>query len=163
MSEESSKEQTAAEPKPSPKGELKMCALLLVISGALFVDSLKVDGIFQGVSNGPGSIPQLVSGLLVLMVISVAVSLLVKGYKEGSFKELAHYLFNKEVLILLAAIILYGWLVEILHFIPTTILFLILTMYVFDRKQFVKKLIISVGTVAVLVLIFKTLFQVILP
>lgn len=160
---ESAKEQTAVVAKSSTKGELKMCALLLVISGALFVDSLRSEGFLQGVSNGPGSIPQLVSGVLVLMVIAVAVSLLRQGYKEGTFSELAHFLFDKEVVILLSSVILYGLLVETLHFIPTTILFLIATMYLLDRKQLVKKVIISVGTVAVLVLIFSTLFQVILP
>lgn len=160
---DSAKEETAVTVKPRAKGELKMCALLLLICGALFYDSLKSEGLYQGVSSGPGSIPQLVSGLLVLMVIALAVTLLSKGYKDGTFGELVHYLFNKEVVVLIVAVIVYGLVVETLHFIPTTLLFLIITMYTFDPKQLLMKVGISVGTVAVLVLIFSTLFQVVLP
>lgn len=158
-------ENTAAteEKKTLPKGEFKMLVLLLLISGALFWDSLRVKGIVDGVSAGPGSIPQMVSLGMIVMILGIGVTLVRQGYKEGSLKDAVHYLFDKEVVMLLITVALYGILVEPLGFIASTIIFLVSTMYLLDRKQIVKKIIISVATVAVLVLIFSTFFQVVLP
>lgn len=149
--------------KSLPKGELKMLALLFVVSAALFADSLRSPGFFQGLSKGPGSIPQLVSGALILMIIGLMISTLRKGYKEGSFSDVVHYLFNKEVVQLLVAVGVYGLIIEPVGFVLSSILFLVVTMYILDRKQIVRKILISVGTIAMLYLIFSTLFQVVLP
>lgn len=146
-----------------PRGEYKMMLLLFVICAALFVDSLRSPGIFQGESAGPGSIPQLVAGALVLMIIGLAIQFLKRGYKEGTFGDLLHHLFNKDVVILLTTLAIYGFVVETIHFVPATFLFLVGTMYLLDPRKLLQKVIISAGTLAVLYLIFSTLFQVVLP
>jgi len=148
---------------PPPKGEYKMLALLMIICGALFYDALRSPGLAQGVSSGPGSIPQLVAGALVLMVIALAVQCIRRGYKEGSWAEAVHYLFDREVVVLLSTVAVYGLVVETIHFVPATFLFLVTTMYLLERKQFWLKVAVSAGTVGVLYLIFSTLFQVVLP
>jgi putative tricarboxylic transport membrane protein len=148
---------------PRPKGEYKMMVLLFVLCGALFVDSLRSPGIFQGESAGPGSIPQLVTGALLLMLIGLAMQFLRRRYKEGTFGELIHHLFDKEVVILLVLLIVYGLVVETVHFIPATFVFLVGTMFLLERKKFVLKIIVSAATLAGLYLIFSTLFQVVLP
>lgn len=158
--------ETAEQPlveAPAPKGEYKMLLLLMVISGALFYDSLRSPGLFQGVSNGPGSIPQLVAGVLVLMVIALAIQCYKRGYREGSFADAAHYLFDRQVVVLLSTIAVYGLVIETIHFVPATFLFLVATMYLLERKHLLLKIAISAGTVGVLYLIFSTLFQVVLP
>ena len=147
----------------SPKGEFKMMVLLLVICVALFVDSLRSPGIFQGHSAGPGSIPQLVTGALVVMIIALAIQFLRKNYREGSFGDLLHHLFDKQVIFLLTTLIVYGLIVETIHFVPATFLFLVATMYLLDPRKLLLKVIVSAGTLAVLYLIFSTLFQVVLP
>lgn len=149
--------------KEQRKGEFKMLALLFVIFAALFAESLRVEGIFQGRSNGPGGIPQIVSLLMLILVAAQAFTQWKQGYKEGSFGDVVRYLFDKDVVILLVLVVLYGLLVEMLTFIPTTIGFLVAAMYLLERINLVKKVIIAVGTVAVLVLIFSTIFQVVLP
>lgn len=146
-----------------PKGEFKMMVLLLVICVALFVDSLRSPGIFQGHSAGPGSIPQLVTGALVVMIIGLAIQFLRKNYREGSFGDLLHHLFDKQVIFLLTTLIVYGLIVETIHFVPATFLFLVATMYLLEPKKLLLKVIVSAGTLAVLYLIFSTLFQVVLP
>ena len=148
---------------PPPKGEYKMLALLMIICGALLYDSLRSPGLAQGVSSGPGSIPQLVAGALVLMVVALAIQCLVRGYKEGSWAETVHYLFDKEVVTLLSTLAVYGLVIETIHFVPATFLFLVATMYLLERKQVLLKIAVSAGTVGVLYLIFSTLFQVVLP
>ena len=151
------------EERPRPKGEYKMMLLLFIICVALFVDSLRSPGIFQGESAGPGSIPQLVAGALVLMVLVLAVQGIRRGYREGSLRECAHYLFDKDVVILLISVSIYGLVVETLHFVPATFLFLVSTMFLFDRRQLLLKIAISAGTVGALHLVFSQLFQVVLP
>ena len=149
--------------KPLPKGEYKMLVLLMIICGALFYDSLNSPGLFQGVTSGPGSIPQLVAGSLVLMILVLATQCFAKGYKEGSFGEFIHYLFDKDVVILITTVLLYGLIVETIHFVPATFIFLVATMYLLERKHLLLKIAVSAGTVGGLYLIFSTLFQVVLP
>ena len=146
-----------------PKGEYKMILVLFSICLALFVDSLRSPGVFQGESAGPGSIPQLVSGALVLMLAFLAVQFMRKGYREGKFSDLIHYLFDREVVVLLTTLTIYGFIVETIHFVPATFLFLVSTMYLLDPRKLVMKIVVSAGTLAVLYLIFTTLFQVVLP
>ena len=66
-----------------PPGEFKMLALLFAICLALFLDSLRSEGLAQGVSAGPGSIPQLVGGLLVLMVLGLAIQFFFRRLQRG--------------------------------------------------------------------------------
>jgi putative tricarboxylic transport membrane protein len=146
-----------------PKGEFKMMLVLFVICLALFVDSLRSPGLFQGQSAGPGSIPQLVSGALVLMIIGLAVQLFRRGYKEGRFGDLLHHLFDREVVVLLVTLTIYGLIVETIHFVPATFLFLVTTMVLLEPKKLLLKVVVSAGTLGVLYLIFSTLFQVVLP
>ncbi|WP_153111430.1 tripartite tricarboxylate transporter TctB family protein [Propionivibrio limicola] len=146
-----------------PKGEYKMMALLFIICVALFVDSLNSEGLFQGVSAGPGSIPQLVGGSMIIMIIALAMQFLKKGYKEGTFGDLLHHLFDRDVVILLITLTIYGFIVETIHFVPATFLFLVSTMYLLEPKKLWLKVLVSAGTLGVLYLIFTTLFQVVLP
>jgi putative tricarboxylic transport membrane protein len=156
-------EESARSEPPRPKGEYKMMALLFVICLALFVDSLRSPGFFQGVSAGPGSIPQLVAGALVLMIVGLAVQFYRRGYREGSFADLLHHLFDREVVILLVTLTIYAFVIETIHFVPATFLFLVGTMWLLDPRKLLMKAIISGFTLAGLYLVFSTLFQVVLP
>ncbi len=146
-----------------PKGEYKMMLVLTVICAALFGSSLYSEGIFQGVTAGPGSIPQLVGAVTLLLIVWLSVQYLRKGYKEGTFADLIHHLFEREVVILLVTLTIYGFIVEKIHFIPATFLFLVVTMYLLDPRKLILKIVVSAGTLAVLYLIFTTLFRVVLP
>lgn len=146
-----------------PKGEYKMMLVLFIICVALFIDSLRSEGVFQGVSAGPGSIPQLAGGCTILMIIGLGIQYFRKGYKEGSFADLMHHLFDREVVILLTTLTLYGFILEPLHFVPATFLFLVTTMYLLEPKKLLLKILVSAGVLGVLYLIFSTLFQVVLP
>lgn len=149
--------------KMEPKGELKLLALLMIMGVAWLVDSLNVEGVFQGVSNGPGSLAQMVALALVLMIAGRFVMLIKSGHQDGGWEDIKKYLFDKQVVILIVMILLYGLLVETLHFVPTSILFLSITMYLLERTNPLKKCLISCTFVGVLYLIFSTAFQVVLP
>jgi hypothetical protein len=164
---EHAKDGTVVADHSRPKGEYKMMILLLIICVALFVDSLRSEGIFQGHSAGPGSIPPNVfpwgSEYPILMILGLAIQFFRQGYKEGSLKDLAHHLFDREVVILMVTLTIYGFIVEAIHFVPATFLFLVTTMYLLDPKKFWLKVLVSAGTLAALYLIFSTLFRVVLP
>ena len=156
-------EEIAAKTKLLPQGEFKMLGLFFMLGIFFFFESLKSEGIYQGVSNGPGSIPQIISTAMLILIAGKAAALIRSGYKEGSFKETLEYLFNKEVVILLVMVMLYGLILETMHFITTSILFMFCAMYFLDRRQPIRKILISCAVVAVLVLIFAYIFQIILP
>jgi hypothetical protein len=160
---EHEKDGSAGPDQARPKGEYKMIVLLFVICAALFADSLRSEGIFQGQSAGPGSIPQLVGAATLLIIAGLAIQFFRRGYQEGTFADLMHHLFNRDVVILLITLTIYGFIVETLHFIPATFLFLVATMYLLDPKKLWLKIAVSAGTLAGLYLIFSTLFQVVLP
>ena len=145
------------------RGELKLLVFLFVFGAALFYEALAVNGIFQGISSGPGSLPQLVSALLLALICFEGLALVRRGYREGSLKEMLAFLFDREVMTLLVMVAAYGMFIERLGFVVTSTVFLFVTMYLLDRKQPVEKLLIAVGAVAVLYLIFSTIFQVVLP
>jgi putative tricarboxylic transport membrane protein len=97
------------------------------------------------------------------MIIGLAIQFARRDYREGSFGELLHHLFDKQVIFLIATLTIYGFIVETIHFVPATFLFLVATMYLLEPKKLLLKVIVSAGTLAVLYLIFSTLFQVVLP
>jgi hypothetical protein len=160
---EQAKDEPAAAGRARPRGESKMMLVLLTICVALFVDSLRSEGLFQGKSAGPGSIPQLVGALSILLIGGLAVQLFRRGYEEGTFADFARHLFNREVVILLATLVIYGFIVDMLHFVPATFLFLVATMYLLDPRKLLLKIAVSAGTLAALYFIFSTLFRVVLP
>lgn len=146
-----------------PKGEYKMMLLLFIIVVALFIDSLNSEGVFQGANAGPGSIPQLVGACTILMILGTALQYFRKGYKDGSFADLMHHLFDRDVVILLITLAIYGFILEPFHFVPATFLFLVSTMYLLEPKNILLKILVSAGVLGILYLIFSTLFQVVLP
>lgn len=154
---------TQAPASELPRGEYKMVAILWLICLALFVDSLRSPGIFQGESAGPGSIPQILAAALLLMLAGLALQHWRRGYREGRFGDLLHHLFDQQVVVLLTTLTIYGFVLETLHFVPATFLFLVSTMYLLERRHFWFKVGVSAGTLALLYLIFNTLFRVVLP
>lgn len=160
---EHAKDGTIVADHEKPKGEYKMMLLLFVIVVALFVDSLNSEGFFQGVSAGPGSIPQLVGGCTILMILGLGIQYFRKGYKDGSFADLMHHLFDRDVIVLLVTLAMYGFILEPLHFVPATFIFLVTTMYLLEPKKLWLKMLVSAGVLGVLYLIFSTIFQVVLP
>lgn len=146
-----------------PPGEYGVIALLFVIVAILFAGSLALPGIFQGHTNDAGTLPQIATFLaLVLLGIEFA-KLLVKRQPAGGLRQIARYLFSKEVFILIGAVVCYALLLELLHFELTTALFLWGCMFLLDRKRPIHKLIVTGCTVGGIVLVFSTVFNVMLP
>jgi hypothetical protein len=154
------KQQLAKQQKP---GELFFLIILFAIVGAFFVEAAKLKGLFQGTFNGPGTIPQLIVVVMTIMICLHGYGI----YKKSSFSseplKIIQYLFSINVIALLIMVVLYAFLLEILHFKLTTFFFLFLLMYFFDRKRPLQKLAVSLGTLGFIIVIFAFLFEVVLP
>lgn len=163
-------ETAAGEPEAPPSGpqsgrpgEYWIVGILLLIVGALFVEAARLPGIFQGFSHGTGTLPQIMTSTVLFLILLVVIGMVRRGYRQGTFREAVAYIFSPEVVILLIAVGAYALLVEWLHFNITTLIFLWGCMFAFDRKRPLHKLLVSAGTLVVLVVIFSTVFNVLLP
>jgi hypothetical protein len=144
-------------------GEILIDGFIFIITAAFFYQSLKLEGVFQGIANGPGTFPQTMTAF-VLVLISIE---LVKAYRNnnklGKVSAIIADVFPRKVIILIGLVIIYALVLEKLHFTISTLLFLWIGMFAFDSKRPIHKLIISVIVLSAILLIFKTIFMVLLP
>ena len=160
---------TADDIKP---GEWPFLILLAFMTVALLFDSFKLIGIVDGKLSSPSSVPQVVL-FAMLALIAVVAGTLIKNRKAAPqtvrrslpqhVNLICDYLICKEVIILLIGVFAYAFLLPYLHFEITSLIFLAAMMYLLERKNPVKKIFISVGTLVVLLLIFKYFMRVVLP
>ncbi|GAK56378.1 hypothetical protein U27_03340 [Candidatus Vecturithrix granuli] len=147
-------------------GETVFTWLLLAFSFFVLVLAYRISG-FSSVSS-PGMFPMLAAAA---MAISAALLLLNNRQAE---KPDAHDLkdelwravkdiFRPEILVYSGIIVLYMILIEPLHFLPSSFLFLAGSMIYLKGSTPVKALLISTGTLGGIYLVFRTLFRVILP
>lgn len=148
--------------KTDKPGELYFIISLFMLAGAFLIESLKLKGIIQGSSNGPGVIPQIMSLSILFMLCLVCIQY-VRNHKESAPIKVVRYLFSTEVITLLVLVTLYALLLELLHFEITSLLFLWVGMFLLERRNLLKKLIISVCTLGFLLLVFNYIFKVVLP
>lgn len=147
-------------------GETAFTWLMLAFSLFVLVQAYRISG-FSSVSS-PGMFPMLAAAA---MVISLVLLLLDnRQAKKPDAHDLkdelwraAQNIFLPEILIYSGIIVLYMILIEPLHFLPSSFLFLAGSMMYLKGSTPVKALFISVGTLGGIYLIFRTLFRVILP
>lgn len=151
-----------AQPVQNP-GELYFLLLLFSVFSLFFYEALKQDGVLEGELAGPGVIPQLMIGASLIMVVMLLLQFRRNGYKEGKIINVINILFSKDLVAILMTVILYALLLENLKFILTSALFLFFSMVLLDRKKYFHKLMLSLASVAIIVLIFRYVFQVVLP
>lgn len=155
-------QETETVPKHHP-GEIWLLGLMFLITLALFVDSLKLGGIFTGLTN-PNSLPQLFLLAMFFLIVMVACGILFRDhFRERSLKEALSHLISRDVVVLLVMVLVYVAVLPFAHFTVTSLIFLFGTMYLLDRKKPLVKVVISVGVVAAILIIFHYLMQVVLP
>ena len=161
-------------------GEWPFLIFLAFMTIVLLNDSFKLIGIVNGKLSSPSSIPQIILFTMLVLIAIIAATLLrtaLQSRKAGALVErraflpmlgdqaklIGNYLICKEVIILLAVVFAYAIVLPFLHFEISSLLFLFATMYLLDRKQPVKKLLISAGTLVMILIIFKFFMRVVLP
>jgi putative tricarboxylic transport membrane protein len=140
--------------------------LMLVFSVIVLILAYQISG-FSSISS-PGMFPMLAA---VVMVISLIFLLLdnrkaenpdADGLKEELHKA-AKDIFNPVFLVYIGIIIIYMLIMEPLHFLPSSFIFLLGSMIYLKGSTPLKSLFISLGTLGGIYLIFHYLFRVVLP
>lgn len=144
-------------------GEVLTAGLIFIITAMFFYQSLQLNGIFQKMPNGPGTFPQIMTTLVLILASSELVKLCRENSKFGNLRVLIADIFPKKVILLIGLVVMYALVLEKFHFTISTFLFLWIGMYAFDSKQPIRKLIISIVVLGAILLIFKIVFMVLLP
>lgn len=162
MSANDNSKKNPVQSKQKP-GELYIVSLLFITFVLFFYEAFGDNGILQGELNGPGSISQLIIVVGLIMLVLLFMQFIKKHYKEGTISQVVQTLFSKDLIAIITFIVLYALLLEKLGFILTSILFLFASMVILEPKKILNKLLISLVTVGTIVVIFRYVFQVLLP
>jgi len=156
-------EQKNNEQNNSNPGEYLILIFILIAGIAFFSEAINLKGIIQGETSGMGAFPQIITSIIISLTLLEIIKLYRSNYKQGKFSDLIAYVFSKEVVVLIVLVISYALFLQKLGFTIATFLFLFITMLVFDRSQVLKKLIITLLVLFVVTVIFKEIFNVLLP
>lgn len=139
---------------------------MMVLSLFVLILAYRISG-FSAISS-PGAFP-MAAGLV--MVISAGLALfgnrkLEKPDAENLADEMklaVKAVFPKEFVIYTGIIIGYMIALQPLHFLPSSFVFMVLSMIVLRGGGFVKSLLISAGTLVCIYIIFQYFFRVVMP
>jgi len=147
-------------------GENAFTWLLLAFSLFLMVCAYLISG-FASVSS-PGTFPMIAAAVMVLSIILILLdNRKAEKPTDGGLKEelrqAAKEIFSPLFLIYTGFIIVYMFIMQPLHFLPSSFAFLLASMIYLKGSTPVKSLIISAATLGGIYLIFHYLFRVVLP
>jgi putative tricarboxylic transport membrane protein len=140
--------------------------LMLVFSVIVLILAYQISG-FSSISS-PGMFPMLAAGVMVISLIFLLLDNRkaekpdADGLKE-ELRQAAKGIFSPVFLVYTGIIIIYMLIMEPLHFLPSSFVFLLGSMIYLKGSTPLKSLFISLGTLAGIYLIFHYLFRVVLP
>ncbi|MFD1797004.1 tripartite tricarboxylate transporter TctB family protein [Paracoccus aurantiacus] len=147
------------EPTQRRPGELAFGAFLLIGSLALLWNAYGIAG-FEALSS-PGAIPMATS--FVMVVTAALVLLRTSRLPPDRTETISRDILPPVVLIFAALLIGYGVLLRPLGFLPTSLLFLVISIKLLSRRSWAWVLMISVVCLVVIWLIFRIVFTVLMP
>ncbi|MCX2723136.1 tripartite tricarboxylate transporter TctB family protein [Roseibium salinum] len=140
-------------------GELAFGALMLAASLGLLWSAYGISG-FEALS-APGTVPMATA--LVMVVTAAIVVAKTARLPLVPNETLARDIVPATVLVFIAFLIAYGLLLKPLGFIPTSALFLIAAVRILSRRNWTWTLLVSLGSLAVVWLVFRIVFTVLMP
>jgi len=142
-------------------GETVFGYLMLLLSTFLFWQAYQISG-FEALSS-PGAFPLAAAGI---MVISSCI-VVVKNARRQSPAHLVQGFFTRIlpplVAIMIALILIYAVVLDSLGFIPSTFVFLLLAIHLLHHRSIISSLVITTGSLILIYVIFRLVFQIILP
>ena len=157
-------------PSPKRQGERGFSLLLLVFSTAAFWQSHAISG-FTGLSTA-GVFPMLASATMIAAALCILIQSLrhpgevefgTPDPEESSTKGFFQSIFPLRIVIVVIMIAGYVIAMPILGFLLSSAVYLFLSFSYLWRKSFVVSLLVTLVSVASVYLIFRKLFQVVLP
>ncbi len=151
------------------KGELGFVVILGIIGLICFIASLRIF-VTAPTLNGEGTVPLITS--IVLLVMSGVMVFEVRdnprGFEKGTalgvkVRELLQYLFPGKVGIIVVYCIVYCVLLNVLGFAVSTTVFLVGSMITLNKEKKLRSFLVSVITMACILILFQYIFKVQLP
>ena len=140
--------------------------LMLALSLFLLVQAYLISG-FSSISSA-GTFPMVASAVMVIAVASILLkNRRLKKTETAGIKEEMRLAAKQvvPVIFLVYTIIVIGYIILIqpLHFLPSSFIFLLLSMIYLKGSNILKSLIISVATLGFIYIMFQYFFRVVLP
>ena len=140
-------------------GETAFAVFLVLFSLALLWNAYGISG-FEALS-GPGTVPMLTAAI---MLITGGLALWhTLRLPLVPTETVARDILPRQVLIVFVLLILYAILLRPLGFLPTSALFLIVSVKVLGRYGWGFSILVSVGTLALVWIVFRLIFTVLMP
>ena len=140
-------------------GEAAFAILLLAGSTFLLWTAYGISG-FEALS-APGAVPLAASATMVIASAMIAATVLRQQPVPG--ERLAQAILPLPVVITIALVTVYAFLLEPLGFVPTSFLFLLVLIRLLSRRGLLFCMAVSAGGVAIIYFVFRVVFTVILP
>lgn len=165
-----SSSQDSQQPIPQRWGERSFSLLLVVFSTTAFWQSYTISG-FTGLAT-PGVFPMLASATMLISSICILAQSLLQSRElntaalaaeTGQTKVSWQGILPQRLLIVVVLITVYIFAMPLLGFLLSSAAFLFLSFSYLWRKSFLSSLLITVVSVALVYLVFRKLFQVVLP
>lgn len=150
---------------PERRGERGFSLLLLVFSVTAFWQSYQISG-FEGLST-PGVFPMLSSATMVLASVCILIQSCLKSATtpdiESQDTAYTGNIITRRFVILVLLISGYVIAMPLLGFLFASSLFLLLSFKYLWQKSWLNCLVLTGASVAIVFLVFRQLFQVVLP
>ena len=140
-------------------GELGFAIFLTLASLYLLYDAYGISG-FQALS-APGAIPMATTAVMLVSAVIIAVR--TAALPRVSTETFRHDILPTLVIAFIALLAVFGVLLRPLGFLPTALLFLILSIKLLSRKGWRYTLAVSVASLVVIWIVFRVVFTVLLP
>ncbi|QEW23473.1 Tripartite tricarboxylate transporter TctB family protein (plasmid) [Paracoccaceae bacterium] len=140
-------------------GELVFGALMVIGSLVLLWNAYGISG-FEALS-APGSVPMATTAVMV--ITSVIIFLHDLRLPRVAGETVARDILPGVVVIIALLLVAYGFLLRPLGFLPTSALFLIVSLKLLARRGWLWTVSISVGSLVLIWVIFRIIFTVLMP
>jgi putative tricarboxylic transport membrane protein len=144
---------------PRRPGELLFNLFVIAVSLFLFYTAYGIAG-FDALSSA-GAIPMVTTAIMVLCGILILRENLKKS--PNTAEKVARDILPLPVIVTIAAITAYAFLLKPLGFIPTSFLFLLGLMRLFSGRSFLFSAAAAAASVALIYIIFRLIFTVLMP
>ena len=146
--------------EPLRPGERAFALALVLLSGFVFYEAYKISG-FKGLTTG-GVMPMLASGVMVLSSLSIFARSVARP-ASPDIQSIISYLFPLRVALFAALVAGYAVAIPYAGFMPASGGFLFIAIWALWRRGPVWSLVISAVSMGAIYLLFRIVFQVVLP
>jgi len=143
-------------------GERLFALLMVVFAALVFWQSYEISG-FTGLTTG-GVMPMFASGVMVATSIFILSRTLSKPRNaDGSLAGLAAFLFPLRVVLFVLAVLGYVVAIPVIGFLPASAVFLFVAIWRLWKAGILRAALVTGGAVAAIYVLFRVVFQVVLP